>query len=38
LSRAAELLGSSHATLGREIRRLQDQMGSQLVILTKNAF
>jgi DNA-binding transcriptional LysR family regulator len=36
LSRAAELLGSSHATLGREIRRLQDQMGSQLVILTKN--
>lgn len=36
LSRAAELLGSSHATVGREIRRLQDQMGSQLVILTKN--
>jgi DNA-binding transcriptional LysR family regulator len=35
LSRAAELLGSSHATVGREIRRLQDQMGSQLVILTK---
>jgi DNA-binding transcriptional LysR family regulator len=36
LSRAAELLGSSHATVGREIRRLQDQMGSQLVILSKN--
>lgn len=36
LSRAAELLGSSHATVGRQIRRLQDQMGSQLVILTKN--
>jgi DNA-binding transcriptional LysR family regulator len=36
LSRAAELLGSSHATVGREIRRLQDQMGSQLVILTKH--
>jgi DNA-binding transcriptional LysR family regulator len=36
LSRAAEILGSSHATVGREIRRLQDQMGSQLVILTKN--
>jgi DNA-binding transcriptional LysR family regulator len=36
LSRAAELLGSSHATVGREIRRLQDQMGSQLVTLTKN--
>jgi DNA-binding transcriptional LysR family regulator len=36
LTRAAELLGSSHATVGREIRRLQDQMGSQLVILTKN--
>jgi DNA-binding transcriptional LysR family regulator len=36
LSRAAELLGSSHATVGREIRRLQDQMGSQLVVLTKN--
>lgn len=36
LSRAAELLGSSHATVGREIRRLQDHMGSQLVILTKN--
>jgi Bacterial regulatory helix-turn-helix protein, lysR family len=27
LSKAAELLGSSHATVGREIRRLQDQMG-----------
>jgi hypothetical protein len=36
LSKAAELLGSSHATVGREIRRLQDQMGSQLVVLTKN--
>jgi DNA-binding transcriptional LysR family regulator len=36
LSRAAELLGSSHATVGREIRRLQDQIGSQLVILTKH--
>ena len=36
LTRAAELMGSSHATVGREIRRLQDQMGSQLVILTKN--
>ena len=36
LSRAAKLLGSSHATVGREIRRLQDQMGSQLVILTKH--
>lgn len=36
LSRAAELLGSSHATIGREIRRLQDQMGSQLVVLNKN--
>src|SRR6266700_3906650 len=36
LSRAAELLGSSHQTVSREIRRLQDQMGSQLVVLTKN--
>jgi len=36
LSGAAELLGCSHATVGREIRRLQDQMGSQLVILSKN--
>jgi DNA-binding transcriptional LysR family regulator len=36
LSKAAELLGSSHATVGREIPRLQDQMGSQLVVLTKN--
>jgi DNA-binding transcriptional LysR family regulator len=36
LTRAAESLGCSHATVGREIRRLQDVMGAQLVILTKN--
>jgi DNA-binding transcriptional LysR family regulator len=36
LTRAAEILGSSHATVGRDVRRLQDRMGSQLVILTKS--
>ncbi len=35
LSRAAELTGSSHTTIAREIRRLQDKMGSHLVVLTK---
>jgi len=36
LTRAAVHMGCSHATVGREIRRLQDLMGSQLVTLTKN--
>lgn len=36
LTRAADTLGSSHATVGREIRRLQDQLGAQLIVLTKN--
>ena len=36
LTGAAEILGSSHATVGRDVRRLQDRMGSQLVILTKS--
>ncbi|MDB5641230.1 MAG: LysR family transcriptional regulator [Hyphomicrobiales bacterium] len=36
LTRAAEILGSSHATVGRDVRRLQDRMGSQLVIFTKS--
>lgn len=36
LTRAAEEIGSSHATVGREIRRLQDLLGSQLVILSKH--
>lgn len=35
LSKAAEMLGSSHATVGREVRRLQDRMGSQLFVLSK---
>ena len=36
LSRAAEMLGSSHATVGRDVRRLQDRMGSQLFVLSKS--
>jgi DNA-binding transcriptional LysR family regulator len=36
LTRAAEILGSSHVTVGRDVRRLQDRMGSQLVVLTKS--
>lgn len=36
LTRAAQILGSSHATVGRDVRRLQDRMGSQLVILSKS--
>lgn len=35
LSRAAELMGSSHPTLSRKIRRLEDQMGTQLFVSTK---
>lgn len=34
LSGAAEMLGVSHATIGREVRRLQDLMGSQLFTLS----
>lgn len=37
LSGAAVEIGSSHATVGREIRRLQDIMGAQLVVLTKKS-
>lgn len=36
LTKAAELLGSSHATVGRDVRRLQDRMGSQLFVLSKS--
>ncbi len=36
LTRAAEILGCSHVTVGRDVRRLQDRMGSQLVVLTKS--
>src|ERR1700735_4016896 len=35
LSRAAEEVGLSRMTAGREIRRLQDAIGAQLVIFTK---
>jgi DNA-binding transcriptional LysR family regulator len=35
LNRAAEDLGISHMTVGRQIRRLQDIMDTQLVVLTK---
>lgn len=33
-SRAAELLGTSAPTVSRDVKRLQDQIGSQLVIST----
>ncbi len=36
LNRAAEQLGTSRMTAGREIRRLQDALGAQLIILSKN--
>lgn len=35
LTKAAEHLDTSHMTVGREIRRLQDMTGSQLVTITK---
>ena len=35
LSRAAEEVGLSRMTAGREIRRLQDAIGAQLVTFTK---
>jgi DNA-binding transcriptional LysR family regulator len=35
LNRAADDLGVSHMTVGRQIRRLQDIMDTQLVVLTK---
>src|SRR5450755_1721781 len=35
LNRAADELGVSRMTAGREIRRLQDAMGAQLVVLGK---
>jgi DNA-binding transcriptional LysR family regulator len=35
LKRAAEKLGVSHMTVGRQIRRLQDVMGAQLVVFCK---
>ena len=35
LNKAAEELGTSHMTVGRDIRRLQDVMGAQLVVLSK---
>lgn len=34
LSGAAEILGVRHATIGREVRRLQDLMGAQLFTLS----
>lgn len=34
-SAAAETLGSSHATIARDIRRLQDVIGAQLVVASK---
>lgn len=36
LTKAAESLSISHMTVGREIRRLQDMMGSQLAIISKS--
>ena len=33
LTRAAQSLGVSHTTVGRDIRRLQDVLGSQLVVI-----
>ena len=36
LNRAADQLGTSRMTAGREIRRLQDALGAQLIILSKN--
>jgi DNA-binding transcriptional LysR family regulator len=35
LNRAAEILGTSQQTVSRQIKRLQDVVGSQLFILTK---
>jgi DNA-binding transcriptional LysR family regulator len=36
LTAAAEVIGSSHTKLGRDIRRLQDQMGCQLAVVTRH--
>jgi len=36
LTQAASLLGCSHPTVGRDIRRLEDLMGTQLVLLSKS--
>ena len=35
LNRAADELGVSRMTAGREIRRLQDTIGAQLIVFTK---
>lgn len=35
LTAAGDLLGSSHATVGRQMRRLQDVLGRQLLVLSK---
>lgn len=35
LTKAADQLGASHTTVGRQIRRLQDMTGSQLVTISK---
>ncbi len=36
LTRAAENLGVSHTTVGRDIRRLQDVLGSQLAVVRRS--
>ena len=36
LTRAADDLNTSHMTVGREIRRLQDAIGAQLAVVTKS--
>ncbi|WP_024881844.1 LysR family transcriptional regulator [Methylosinus sp. LW3] len=35
-NRAADMLGMSHPTVSRQVKRLQDLMGSQLVVPTKH--
>jgi len=36
LTHAAENLNTSHTTVGRELRRLQDRMGAQLAVISKS--
>ena len=36
VTRAAEILGLGRATVSRQIRRLQDVLGHQLLVLTKH--
>jgi DNA-binding transcriptional LysR family regulator len=38
LSRAADAAHTSHTKLARDIRRLQDQMGCQIAVITKHGF